>query len=102
LTAHTDLDAREALAERLVDATTHALETLGVYLGLELALHQALATFAGVARLRPRSSSTGSPTRSPTRTGRLALSRATPGRRVDRQRARTAIERVQAKQRAAG
>ena len=68
---------RRRPAERLVDATTHALETLGVYLGLELALYQALATFAGVARLRPRSSSTGSPTRSPTRTGRLALSRAT-------------------------
>jgi hypothetical protein len=43
MTAHTDLEAREALAERLVDATTHALETLGVYLGLELGLYQALA-----------------------------------------------------------
>jgi 2-polyprenyl-3-methyl-5-hydroxy-6-metoxy-1,4-benzoquinol methylase len=42
MTAHTDLDAREALAERLIDATTHALETLGVYLGLELGLYQAL------------------------------------------------------------
>jgi SAM-dependent methyltransferase len=40
---HTDLDAREALAERLVDATTHALETLSVHLGLELGLYQALA-----------------------------------------------------------
>jgi SAM-dependent methyltransferase len=60
MTTHTDLDAREALAERLVDATTHALETLGVYLGLELGLYQALndlgaateaevATTAGVA-----------------------------------------------------
>jgi SAM-dependent methyltransferase len=43
MTAHTDLDAREALAERLVDDTTHALETLSVYLGLELGLYQALA-----------------------------------------------------------
>jgi len=43
MTAHTDLDAREALAERLVDATTHALETLSVYLGLKLGLYQALA-----------------------------------------------------------
>jgi SAM-dependent methyltransferase len=43
MTAHTGLDAREALAERLVDDTTHALETLSVYLGLELGLYQALA-----------------------------------------------------------
>jgi SAM-dependent methyltransferase len=45
MTAYTDvdLDAREALAERLVDDTTHALETLSVYLGLELGLYQALA-----------------------------------------------------------
>jgi SAM-dependent methyltransferase len=43
MTAHTDLDARETLAERLVDATTNALETLGVYLGLELGLYRALA-----------------------------------------------------------
>jgi SAM-dependent methyltransferase len=42
MTAHTDLDARKALAERLVDATTHALETLSVHLGLELGLYQAL------------------------------------------------------------
>jgi SAM-dependent methyltransferase len=42
MTAHTDLDAREALAERLVDDTTHALEALSVYLGLELGLYQAL------------------------------------------------------------
>jgi SAM-dependent methyltransferase len=42
LTAHTGLDAREALAERLSDATTHALETLSVHLGLELGLYQAL------------------------------------------------------------
>ena len=42
MTAHTDLDAREALAQRLVDDTTHALETLSVYLGLELGLYQAL------------------------------------------------------------
>jgi SAM-dependent methyltransferase len=43
MTARTEVDAREALAERLVDATTHALETLGAYLGLELGLYQALA-----------------------------------------------------------
>jgi hypothetical protein len=42
MTAHTDLDAREALAERLVDDTTHALEMLSIYLGLELGLYQAL------------------------------------------------------------
>jgi SAM-dependent methyltransferase len=45
MTAYTDvdIDAREALAERLVDDTTHALETLSVYLGVELGLYQALA-----------------------------------------------------------
>ena len=43
MTAHTDTDARQALADRLVDDTTHALETLSVYLGLELGLYQALA-----------------------------------------------------------
>src|SRR6266498_1551656 len=43
VTAHTELDAREALAERLIDDVTGALETLGVYLGLELGLYQALA-----------------------------------------------------------
>src|SRR4029453_7197114 len=42
MTAHTDLDARKALAERLLDAPTHALETLSVHLGLELGLYQAL------------------------------------------------------------
>lgn len=61
MTAHTNLDAREALAERLVDDTTHALETLSIYLGLELGLYQALnglgaatetevAAHAGIAR----------------------------------------------------
>jgi SAM-dependent methyltransferase len=43
MTAHTELDAREALAERLIDDVTGALETLGVYLGLELGLYQGLA-----------------------------------------------------------
>jgi len=43
MTAHTELDAREALAQRLVDDVTRALETLSVYLGLELGLYQALA-----------------------------------------------------------
>jgi SAM-dependent methyltransferase len=62
MTTHTDLDAREALAERLVDDTTHALETLSVYLGLELGLYQALADlgaateaeFAAAAGVAPR------------------------------------------------
>lgn len=43
MTSHTELDAREALAERLVEDTTHSLETLSVYLGLELGLYRALA-----------------------------------------------------------
>jgi SAM-dependent methyltransferase len=43
MTACTEVDAREALAERLVDDTTHSLETLSVYLGLQLGLYQALA-----------------------------------------------------------
>jgi hypothetical protein len=47
MTAHTDLDAREALAQRLVDDTTHALETLSVYLGLELGLYQTLTDLGG-------------------------------------------------------
>jgi hypothetical protein len=42
MTAPTDLDVREALAERLLDDTTHVLEMLSVYLGLELGLYQAL------------------------------------------------------------
>jgi hypothetical protein len=33
MTAPTDLDAREALAERLLDDRTHVLEMLSVYLG---------------------------------------------------------------------
>jgi hypothetical protein len=43
MTTDTGLDAREALAERLVDGTTHALETLSVHLGLELGRYRALA-----------------------------------------------------------
>ena len=42
MTAPADLDGREALAERLIDNTTQALETLSVHLGLELGLYQAL------------------------------------------------------------
>jgi SAM-dependent methyltransferase len=42
MTTHADVDAREALAERLVDDVTRAMETLSVYLGLELGLYQAL------------------------------------------------------------
>jgi SAM-dependent methyltransferase len=64
MTAHTDIDidACEALAERLVDDTTHALETLSVYLGLELGLYRALtdlgaateAEIADHAHIAPR------------------------------------------------
>jgi SAM-dependent methyltransferase len=43
MTAYTDTDARQALAERLIDDATHALEMLSVHLGLELGLYQALA-----------------------------------------------------------
>ncbi len=43
MTAPTDVDARETLAERLVNDTTHSLEMLSVYLGLELGLYLALA-----------------------------------------------------------
>jgi SAM-dependent methyltransferase len=42
MTTHTDVDAREALAERLVDDLTHSLEMLSVYLGLDLGLYRAL------------------------------------------------------------
>ena len=38
-----DLDDREALAERLVDGLTNAMETFGVYLGVELGLYRDLA-----------------------------------------------------------
>ena len=43
MTATTDLDARDALAGRLVDGLTQAMETFGVYLGVELGLYRALA-----------------------------------------------------------
>ena len=43
MTISTDMDAREVLAGRLVDGLTGALETLGVYLGVELGLYRALA-----------------------------------------------------------
>jgi SAM-dependent methyltransferase len=43
MTTSTDVDAREALAGRLVDGLTGAMETLGVYLGVELGLYRALA-----------------------------------------------------------
>jgi hypothetical protein len=43
MTTHPDLDVREALAGRLVDDTSHALETLSVCVGLELGRYQALA-----------------------------------------------------------
>jgi SAM-dependent methyltransferase len=49
MTARTELDDREALAERLVDDTTHALEALSVHLGLELGLYQALADLGPAA-----------------------------------------------------
>lgn len=40
--SRTDIDARKVLTERLIDDVTHSLETLSVYLGLELGLYQAL------------------------------------------------------------
>jgi SAM-dependent methyltransferase len=43
MTTSTDVDAREVLAGRLVDGLTEAMETLGVYLGVELGLYRALA-----------------------------------------------------------
>jgi 2-polyprenyl-3-methyl-5-hydroxy-6-metoxy-1,4-benzoquinol methylase len=43
MTAHADVDVREALAERLVDDVTCSLETISVYLGLELGLYQTLS-----------------------------------------------------------
>src|SRR6266508_5140257 len=43
MTTNTDVDAREALAERLVDDVTRSLETLSVYLGLELGLYHTLS-----------------------------------------------------------
>jgi SAM-dependent methyltransferase len=47
MTISTDMDAREVLAERLVDGVTGAMETLGVYLGVELGLYRALADLGG-------------------------------------------------------
>jgi SAM-dependent methyltransferase len=47
MTMSTDVDAREMLAERLVDGLTGAMETLGVYLGVELGLYRALADLGG-------------------------------------------------------
>jgi ubiquinone/menaquinone biosynthesis C-methylase UbiE len=43
MTISTDVDARDVLAGRLVDGLTGAMETLGVYLGVELGLYAALA-----------------------------------------------------------
>jgi SAM-dependent methyltransferase len=43
MTISTGVDAREVLAGRLVDGLTGAMETLGVYLGVELGLYRALA-----------------------------------------------------------
>jgi SAM-dependent methyltransferase len=43
MTISTDMDAREVLAGRLVDGLTGALETLGVYLGVEFGLYRTLA-----------------------------------------------------------
>jgi SAM-dependent methyltransferase len=55
MTVSTDQDVREVLAGRLVDGLTGAMETFGVYLGVELGLYRALAdlgeaTEAEVAR----------------------------------------------------
>ena len=54
MTRTTDPGNPDALAERLVDGLTHAMETLGVYLGVELGLYRAMvelgpATSADVA-----------------------------------------------------
>jgi SAM-dependent methyltransferase len=62
MTAPTDLDTRQALAERLLDGLTWSMETLGVYLGVELGLYRALdelgpvteAELAGRAGIAPR------------------------------------------------
>ena len=48
MTTSTDVDAREVLAGRLVDGLTGAMETLGVYLGVELGLYRALADLGEV------------------------------------------------------
>jgi SAM-dependent methyltransferase len=62
MTISTDVDAREVLAGRLVDGVTGAMETLGVYLGVELGLYRTLADLgeateaevAGQADVAPR------------------------------------------------
>jgi SAM-dependent methyltransferase len=43
MTTSTDVDAREVLPGRLVDGLIGAMETFGVYLGVELGLYRALA-----------------------------------------------------------
>jgi SAM-dependent methyltransferase len=47
MTTSNDVDAREVLAGRLVDGLTGAMETLAVYLGVELGLYRALADLGG-------------------------------------------------------
>ena len=62
MTISTDDDPREVLAGRLVDGLTGAMETLGVYLGIDLGLYRALddlgeateAEVAGQAGVAPR------------------------------------------------
>jgi SAM-dependent methyltransferase len=62
MTTSTDVDARELLAGRLVDGLTGAMETLGVFLGVELGLYRAVAELeeatevevAGRAGVAPR------------------------------------------------
>jgi SAM-dependent methyltransferase len=62
MTISTDMDVREALAGRLVDGLTQAMEMFGVYLGVELGLYRALdelgsateAELAGRAGIAPR------------------------------------------------
>ncbi len=62
MTTSTDVDAREVLAGRLVDGLTASMETLGVYLGVELGLYRTLAGLgeateaevAGQAGVAPR------------------------------------------------
>jgi hypothetical protein len=47
MTISTDDDPREVLAGRLVDGLTGAMETLEVYLGVELGLYRALHDLGG-------------------------------------------------------
>jgi SAM-dependent methyltransferase len=43
VTTTTQIEAREAFADRLVEGVTHAMETISVHLGLELGLYRTIA-----------------------------------------------------------